>query len=185
MLRGSIVCLSTSREVVAEGRKEDLKLVWEASTRWNVDGRWIAREVFWTEDEADTKIGWEIIEDLLRHTGNSSGPPCIEGDDQDLSDVTLARKDGLEEDEEEEESSEEELERSLAAEEHEQALAERPAIKERKVLFSKDNIHSTGYKHRKCWKFCRSSGRIKLWKKAWKPCCKKEKLSLANLRVYI
>ena len=184
VLRGSIVCLSTSREVVAEGRREDLKLVWEASTRWNVDGRWIAREVFWIEDEADTKIGWEMIEDLL---WNSPVPPCIEGHDQDLSDVTLARKAGLEADaeEEEEESSEEELERSLAAEAYEQALAEEPAVKATKILFSKDNIHSTGYKHRKCWKFCRSSGRIKLWKKAWKPCCKKEKLSLANLRVYI
>ena len=36
--RGSIVCLSTEREVMLEGRREDLKVVWDASTRWNVDG---------------------------------------------------------------------------------------------------------------------------------------------------
>ena len=184
-------------------------MVWEASTRWNVDGQWIAREIFWTEeDEADTKVGWEIIEDLLCQAENSSRP-TIERDykefvefgknsAKDSSDVTLARKDGLEANEEEE-SSEEELERSLAAEAYEQvlaeepaiqatkvlfedpalikALSEEPAIKVAKVLFAKDNFHSLGYKHKKHWKFGKSLRRIKPWNRSWRPCCHKERPS--------
>ena len=72
--RGSIVCLSTEREVMVEGRREDLKVVWDASTRWNVDGKFIDREIFWGVDEADTKAGWEIIEDLLWQAEPSAGP---------------------------------------------------------------------------------------------------------------
>ena len=184
-------------------------MVWEASTRGNVDGKWIAREIFWTEDEADIKVGWEIIEDLLWQTEKSSRP-TIEGDDQehvefdnscarDLSDVTLARKDCLEANEEEE-SSEEELERSLAAEAYElvalseepaikarkvlfgdpviKALAEEPAIKATQALFVRGNIRATVCKHRRHWKFGKSSRRIRLWKKLWQPCCKKGLLSM-------
>ena len=36
-----IVCLSTERVVLAEAGREDLKMVWEASTRWNVEGKTI------------------------------------------------------------------------------------------------------------------------------------------------
>ena len=72
--RGSIVCLSTEREVMVEGRREDLKVVWDASTRWNMDGRFIDREIFWGLGEADTKVGWQIIEDLLWQAEPSAGP---------------------------------------------------------------------------------------------------------------
>ena len=183
---------------MAKGRREDLKTVWEASDNWyvlestpfDVDGKvyeigrdfrgyWLADE----EAEAEVKLrlkqdGWETIEGLLsRPTIEEADQKYVEFDKKcakDLSDVTLALKHGQEANEEEEkESSEEKLERSLAAEAFEQAaLSEEPAIKA-----TKGNIHSTGNKHRRHWKFCRSSGKIKPWKKVWQPCSNKERSS--------
>ena len=176
-----------------------MKVVWDASTRWNVDGKFIDREIFWGVDEADTKVGWQIIEDLLWQAEPSAGL-IMEGGDQEyvgfdkncvtgFPDVTLARKEDKETDKnnrkevEEEESGEEELERSLDAEayEEEQAVSEHSCSLEKpatKVNVAKDN---TGYKHRRQWKFCRSSRRKKLWKKIWQPCHNKDKLRLTKL----
>ena len=198
--RGRIVCLSTNREVLVEGRREDLKMVWDASTRWNVEGRFIDREIFWTEDEVDPKVGWEIIEYLLNDWTREDLKFKQEYEEIDMSDVTLADKDGKESHEgqekesEEEESSEEELERSLAAEMYEEELEksvtdeaheeekrrskpssnlEKPSTKALKGKFAKDNIHRI----RKHWKFSRYKRQIKLWKKVWQPCQKDNYLS--------
>ena len=70
--RGMIVCLSMERVVLAEAGREDLKMVWEASTRWNVEGKIIEREILWAE-EPDTRVGWEIIEDL-----QGQAQPCTD-----------------------------------------------------------------------------------------------------------
>ena len=102
-----IGCLSSERVALAEAGREDLKMVWETSTRWNVEGKIIEREILWTE-EADTRVGWEIIEDLQ----GQAQPWCqrlIE--DFDLPDKTLSNMElkGSSEVDEEEEDSHEEL----------------------------------------------------------------------------
>ena len=178
-----------------EGRREDLKMVWDASTRWNVEGRFIDREIFWTGDEVDPKVGWEIIEYLLNDWTREDLKFKQEYEEIDMSDVTLADKDGKESHEYqekesgEEESSEEELERSLAAEMYEEELEksvtdeaheeekrrskpssnlEKPSTKALKGKFAKDNIHRI----KKHWQFSRFKRQIKLWKKVWQPCQK-------------
>ena len=145
-----------------EKGREDLKMVWEASTRWNVEGKTIEREILWTE-EADTRVGWEIVEDLQ----GQAQPWCqrlIE--DFDLPDKTLSNMElkGSSEVDEEEEDSDEELERSLAAEafKEEQAQLEEQVIIVIKVTvggFSKNRVLPR--RLRRYWKFCRLLKRSK------------------------
>ena len=165
----NFICLSTERRALAEAGKEDLKMVWEASTRWNVEGKIIEREILWTEEqeEPDTRVGWEIIEDLQ----GQAQPWCqrlIE--DFDLPDKTLSNMElkGSSEVDEEEEDSDEELERSLAAEafEEEQAQLEEQVIiviKLRVGGFPKNRVFPK--RLRRCWKFCRLSKRGKTRKR--------------------
>ena len=76
-----------------EKGREDLKMVWEASTRWNVEGKIIEREILWTEEqeEPDTRVGWEIIEDLQGQAQPWCQRLIEEGHvDFDLPDKTLS-----------------------------------------------------------------------------------------------
>ena len=141
-------------------------MVWEASTRWNVEGKTIEREILWTE-EADTRVGWEIIEDLQGQAQPWCQRLIEEGHvDFDLPDKTLSNMElkGSSEVDEEEEDSDEELERSLAAEafEEEQAQLEEQVIIVIKVTvggFSKNRVLPR--RLRRYWKFCRLLKRSK------------------------
>ena len=154
-----------------EKGREDLKMVWEASTRWNVEGKTIEREILWTE-EADTRVGWEIIEDLQGQAQPWCQRLIEEGHvDFDLPDKTLSNMElkGSSEVDEEEEDSDEELERSLAAEafEEEQAQLEEQVIIVIKVTlggFPKNRVFPKRLR-RCCWKFCRLSKRGKTRKR--------------------
>ena len=152
-----------------EKGREDLKMVWEASTRWNVEGKIIEREILWTE-EPDTRVGWEIIEDLQGQAQPWCQRLIEEGHvDFDLPDKTLSNMelkrssvvDG------EEEDSDEELERSLAAE----AFEEEAQLKEQVIIvikvteggFPKNRVFPK--RLRRCWKFRRLTKRGKTRKR--------------------
>ena len=148
-------------------------MVWEASSRWNVEGKIIEREIFWNEEEEeepDTRVGWEIIEDL-----QGQAQPCcqrlIEEDavdfdlpDKILSNMELKRSSVVDG---EEEDSDEELERSLAAEAfEEQAQLEEKVIIVIKVRvggFPKNRVFPK--RLRRCWKFRRLTKRGKTRKR--------------------
>ena len=144
-------------------------MMWGAATRWNVEGKIIEREILWTEEqeEPDTRVGWEIIEDLQGQAQPWCQRLIEEGAvDFDLPDKTLSNVElkGSSKVDEEEEDSEEELERSLAAEafEEEQAQLEEQVIIVIKVTvggFSKNRVLPR--RLRRYWKFCRLLKRSK------------------------